>query len=259
MKHKTTLYLTIALCMAAFLVACTQNEPMEFSDKGRVLFYEEGINNIGITMRVSEKNYSFTLVPFDQMEIETTLNVRLMGRVTNFDRIFRARVVANNTTAVEGTHFLLHDGVMKAGEYWSLLPITLYRTPDLQTQAVTITLELAVTDDLQGDVVAEGGNYGSFTLTVADYLLPPQNWPTSYFGAYSENKYRFVIATLGIADFPAESRYDSGGSSNGAKFTISEILTFQFRLIEAYAEYRKTNPPIYMDDDAVEKVEISFL
>ena len=71
------------------------------------------------------------------------------------------------------------------------------------------------------------------------------------------NKYSFVVSTLGIADFPAESRYDSG-PSEGTKFTVSEMYTFKAQLQAAYAEYRAEHGPIYMDDNAVEKVEISF-
>jgi hypothetical protein len=41
-------------------------------------------------------------------------------------------------------------------------------------------------------------------------------------------------------------------------YTPPQMQGFQFTLIQAYAEYRKTNPPIWVDDNADPKVEIKF-
>ncbi len=256
MKRKTAIYLALALSL--FMAACEKNEPLMFGDYGRVYFDERGSTSYGYERQIYEKNFTFTLVGLDDTEAETGINVSLMGRPADHDRIFRAEVVRDSTTAVEGTHFTLRDGVMKAGEHLSRLPITLYRTPDIQDKAVKITLKIASGDglELKGGV-NEATEQGFFVLHVADYLLPPQYWPTQ-FGTYSDNKYRFVMATLGIADFPFEARWDSS-PSYGAKFTVSQLFTFQYELREAYAAYRAAgNPPIWMDDNATEKVEISF-
>lgn len=254
MKQRITTYLMIAA--ALLLVACEKNEPLEYENQGRVLFYEEGSSLVGIAMQITEKNYSFALGADNQTEMTAVINVRLMGRVAERDRVFRAEVVPELSTAVENTHFRLHDGVMKGGEYWSTLPVTLLRTPDMKNEAVSITLKLTPTDDLEAGV-NDGTGLEYFTLYVADFLMQPPNWPTLYFSAYSNNKYQFVLDILGISDFPTESRYDAA-PSEGAKFTVSQMYAFQYRLREAYAEYRLTNPPIYMDDNASVKEEISF-
>ena len=257
MKCRKTIYLTLVFLLSVFAVGCEENEPMEFEGGSRALFYEEGSSFVGIVVQIYEKNYSFALVAYDQMEIEAKINVRLMGPVVDRDRKFKAEVVKELSTAVEGTHFRLGEAVMKAGEYWSQLPVTLCRTADMKEKAVSITLRLVATEDLLGGVGDGGSEEGYFTLHVGDFLMEPQNWPTLYFGEYSVNKYSFVVSTLGIADFPAESRYDSG-PSEGTKFTVSEMYTFKAQLQAAYAEYRAEHGPIYMDDNAVEKVEISF-
>ena len=155
MKCRKTIYLVLVFLLSVFAVGCEENEPMEFEGGSRALFYEEGSSLVGIVMQIYEKNYSFALVTYDQMEIEAKINVRLMGTVVDRDRKFKAEVVKELSTAVEGTHFRLGEGVMKAGEYWSQLPITLYRTADMKEKAVSITLRLVATEDLLGRVIRE--------------------------------------------------------------------------------------------------------
>jgi hypothetical protein len=88
--------------------------------------------------------------------------------------------------------------------------------------------------------------------------MKPETWTfyiDQYFGSYCDNKYRFIIATLGITEFPyLNGRYPP----TEGYYTPPQMQGFQYTLIEAYAEYRKTNPPIWVDDNADPKVEIKF-
>lgn len=252
------------MALSLFLGACKENEQMVFEDSGRVFFNERGTTaeSHGNITRITEKNYSLTLAEFGQTEMEVGIHVELMGRISDHDRTFRAEFVRDHSTAVEDTHFTLHDGVMKAGEYWSQIPITLHRTPDLKEEAVTITLRIVTADDLDlGGGVDAGTEFEFFTLNVADFLLPPQFWPQNYFGDYSLNKYMYVISVLGITDFPVYANNEPTPVDGHTKFTVSELYAFQYELRQAYAAYRaEGNPPIWMDDNVPDqdKVEISF-
>ena len=175
-----------------------------------------------------------------------------MGAVADHDRTFRARVVSEESTAKEGVHFTLSDGVMKQGEYWSYLPVTINRTADMKEETLTITLELIPTDDLKANV--KDGTV--FTLNVADYLLRPANWQQYYFGNYSANKYKFMIEVLGITDYPMTGRNDP--ELIEGTYSSSQIETFSKQCADAYREYRRDHGPIWEDDNAENKVEISF-
>jgi hypothetical protein len=156
---------------------------MEFADDGRVYFFEQEPSGYGTMLTVAEKNFSFVILGDAVTEAEGGVKVRVMGRVSDRDRVFRARVIADSSTAVEGTHFRLHDGVIKAGELESILPITLYRTHDLRYEAIKIYLEIVPTSDL-GDGVQVGNN---FILWVGDFFMKPATWTIyidQYFGSY---------------------------------------------------------------------------
>ena len=252
MKH-TYILSPVVLFMLLF-TACQQNEPMAFSDSGRIYFYEETIGATNLTVRTSEKNFSFAILDDAVTEAEATVGVRVMGRISDRNRIFRASVVADSSTAVAGTHFVLHEGTVKAGELASELPITLRRTPDMKTAAVKLYLQIEPTDDF-GDGFDVGN---TFILWVGDMLMQPATWNVyinQYFGAYSDNKYKFIIDVLGITEFP----FTRGNQAPiEGTYTAPQMQGFMFELRAAYEEYRKTNPPIWMDDNAATKVEISF-
>ena len=95
-------------------------------------------------------------------------------------------------------------------------------------------------------------------LRVGDFYMKPASWTMfvdQYFGAYCDNKYKFIISVLGITEFdmtrgnvpPVEGSY-----------TPPQMQGVQYTLVHAYAEYRKTNPPIWVDDNADVKTEIKF-
>jgi hypothetical protein len=245
----------IILSLLAPLAACEQNEPMDFADDGRIYFNEQVSSGYGTMLRAEEKNFSFAPLDDAVTEAEGKVNVRVMGRTSDRERTFRARVIADSSTAIEGTHYRLHDGTVAAGEMESYLPVTLYRTPDLKTGAVKLYLEIVPTTDFGGNV--QGGE--TFTLLVGDYFMKPEWWTMfvdAYFGTYCDNKYKFIIATLGITDFPM---LRGNVPPEEGYFTPPQMQGFNYTLTTAYEEYRKTNPPIWVDDAADPKVEIKFL
>lgn len=235
------------------LAGCSKNEVPLYSDLDKVYFYERHYY-LGAQQRTEELTWSFATKSSALMEGILEIKVRLQGRVDELrDRVVRAEVVADSTTAVEGTHFRLGDGVIKAGAYEGVLPVTFYRTPDMANEIFRIKLRMADSDDLKAGL--EEDTY--IRVLVSDILLKPANWPEWYgFGEYSANKYRFVLDELGIEDFPLLSRYDTEYVEG--KFTPAQLYAYAYELQEAYQEYRKEYGPIYMDDDADPKVEISF-
>jgi len=248
-KHKQLLVALVALMIV--FVSCEKNKLIDYQLDGKVYFYERTVQNT-IEKRVTEKKYSFALQNSALMKDTFQIKVKLMGDLADYDRSYIAKVDADNSTAVEGEHYQLLEGVMKANEYVSYLPVVLYRTEDTQEEAVHIKLEL--TDD--GDLGRGNREDLEFELTWGDILLKPENWPDYFFGVYSVNKYRFAIDVLGITNWPQTERITTGPQDG--VYTISEIQSFVIRLNEAYAEYRTENGPIYVDDQADVKEEIYY-
>lgn len=233
------------------LAGCTKNEVPAYSDLDKVYFYERRLN-FSMLERVEELSYSFVAKSSTITEGRLDIKVRLQGRIDQErDRVVRAEVIADSTTAVEGTHYRLEEGVIKAGEYEGVLPLTFYRTPDMQTEILRIKLRIADSDDLKAGLEEDA----YIRVLVSDILMKPVNWPY-YFGEYSTNKYRFVLDQLGIEDFPMLYRWDT--EYEEGKFSPAQLSALAHQLQEAYKVYRQEYGPIYMDDNADPKVEISF-
>lgn len=233
------------------LVSCQQEEIMDYDLDGKVYFYERVVQGGG-EVKVEAKTYSFATKNSTLMTDVLQIRTRLMGKVTDYDRVFRAAIVAEGTTAVEGTHFKLLDGVIKAGEYESYLPVEIYRTADTKEQEVVLNLKLTDTSDLTTGHPEDL----SFTLTWADKLIQPATWPQWFWGAYSDNKYRFAIDQLGVSEWPTYSRYDT--SKKEGYFTTAEIIRQGELLNEAYKKYKAEHGPIYMDDANPSSGEIYY-
>lgn len=242
--------LSYFLLAAMGLVSCSQNETMDYALDGRVYFNETYVEN-AITKISHEQNYSFALKHSAVMVDTMKVTVQLMGNVTDYDRAFKAVAVADSTTAQSPVHYEILPGVIPAGEYKAPLQVLVKRTADTKDKSVTLLLKLVDTDDLH----VGNANALTYRLNWGDILMKPANWPY-YFGTYSVNKYRFAIDVLGLTDWPQATRFQDGAVEG--VYTQGELMWFATQLNEAYAEYRKTNGPIYVDDDAEEKVEIYY-
>lgn len=244
---RNTFYAVVLL--AAF--SCRENTVMDYDLSGKVYFYERVKQGNG-EVKVEDKNYSFALQNSALMEDTLKIKVRLMGYVESRDRIFRAEAMPEKTTAVAGTHYKLLDGVLKAGQYDSYLPVVIYRTADTKITPVALVVRLIGSPDL---TPGNSGDTG-FTMGWGDILMKPEHWPEFFFGTYSINKYRFAIDQLGISDWPQAGR-ETSGKEEGV-YTTSELQRFSDGLNRDYQEYRKTHDPIYENDNADPKVEIYF-
>ena len=144
---KKNFYFFAASLFIAFCGACSQDDGEVYNLDGRVYFYEQkkqGNDYVAVT----SKSYSFALQNSALMEDTLRIKVRLMGYVVDYDRTFSADIVSDGTTAVEGTHYKLLPGVLKAGTYESYLPVILYRTADTKDHTVSLNLRLSADAEL---------------------------------------------------------------------------------------------------------------
>ncbi len=251
------------ICLALpALTACKENEIMDFGLPGSVNFNEFTTVN-GVERFYWSKSYSFAIQNSDLTEVIVPINVKLMGSIADHDRTFRAKAVAENTTAVEGTHYRILEGVIKAGEYEGYLPVEIYRTADTREQSVTLQLVLTDEGDLkagngseaypQAEEALDPSNRLKFTLEWGDILLQPANWPLWYWGPYYANKYRFAIDVLGTTDWPAygnrETEYREGF------YTPAQLQNLGSKLNDAYQVHKADGgDPIYNDENSTTEI-----
>lgn len=245
MKNNS-LYILFVLLAAA----CSQHEVMDYELDGRVYFNDATTAN-SLTTIHTERNYSFALQNSSLMQDTLFIPVQLMGNTSQSDRTFRAVAIPDSTTAVFPLHYEILPGVLKAGEYMASLPVVIKRTADTRDHYVSLKLQLVSTEDLG----VGNANALTYKLNWGDMLMRPANWPY-FFGRYSTNKYRFAIDVLGLTDWPQATRFQD--SDVEGVYNIAQMQLMAAQLNEAYAEYRKTNGPIYVDDTDEEKVEIHY-
>lgn len=250
---KNIFLLTGIIAVIALTPSCSKNEVMDYSGSDMVHFYERYLYLGYDERRTEELVYSFAVKPSSLAEDNVNVKVRLQGRISNVDRAIKVGYIADSTTAVEGVHFRLNDGLIKAGEYEGTVPVTVLRTADMKQQSFRIKLKIEKNEWFDTGVVEDS----YIAIMVNDILTKPTNWPQWYgFGTYSANKYKFVIDVLGITDFPVANRYQTEPIEG--IYTAAQLFGFAYQLQKAYEEYRNTHGPIYMDDNADPKVEISF-
>lgn len=136
------------------------------------------------------------------------LKMIVLGDVKDYDRPLQLKAV-EGTSAIENTHFILPNVVIKANTNAIFYPVVLMNSADLKTN--TLRLELEVLQDTnfpQGAAITNNAdNYNRFKINLSARLMKPSYWSSieSYFGEYSDVKYKFMIDVTGFSDFSTNS------------------------------------------------------
>lgn len=201
---KNILYLLIPVLFGCQLIACKKSELTSYTQPDMIYFYKDYYN----TDRDSIV-YSFAIKP-DALTVDTVkIPLRIMGVATSRDRNVNIQIVADSSTAL-AEQYLVLPTIVKAGEYTANVPLLVKRAPALKTSDVRILLEVGSSDDFLPGVynsvasASRGGGSVRFPVRINDFLTKPSNWDSfiaSYFGAYSQVKYKLVIDVAGRTQF----------------------------------------------------------
>ncbi|WP_207534533.1 DUF4843 domain-containing protein [Desertivirga arenae] len=236
------LKLNILVTIVSVISLCACNkEVMTYENDPRVYFFERA--NDLVKTRLTFKSYSFLLLPSTVLQDTLKIKIKTMGLPATRDRIVRGEAISEGTTAVEGTHYRFIDGFVRAGQTEGTLNVLLLRTADIKSKTASLNLRIAETADFKPGVVED--NF--FTVSWSDNLVKPSNWDafiglSTYFGAYSNVKYRFIIDVLGVANFPLQQ--SARVPLQPGEYSGAMMLDLKFRLKAALASYNATNPPL---------------
>lgn len=192
------------------LASCSKEEgTAAFSAQPSVYFiYSTSLNSIA---NMDSTTYSFVEKSSTLQQDTLWLPVRIAGNTADHDRPISLVPVADSSTAVANVHYRLLDYSLPKNAFQTRLGVVLLRDASLQQQAVSLTLRLQPTADfpvlMKEGVMMDGFDYSrnKVRIVFSDKLIKPSNWDTyiaTFFGAYSDVKYRFVAATLGVSSFP---------------------------------------------------------
>lgn len=191
--------LLLILSVLALFFSCKENDMNDFTGKDCIYF------QLSSNWAETKDSLSYTFAGSEASEATINLRVDLMGQTSDRDRKVKLKVVADQTTATEGTHYkALEDSyILKAGENQMNIPITLYNTDKaLEEKSVKLTVDLQPSEDL--DLGINGRTRA--VIIFSNIMSKPSYWEEGhcdwYFGAYSKVKHECFIRELGM-DFPA--------------------------------------------------------
>lgn len=162
-------------------------------------------------------DYSFATTPTGVTSDTIFMNYRIIGNASPKDRIINLKVRAGATAKI-GYHCLLGPAVVKANEFTASVPVYVYRKAGLKDSTVQLIFDVIENGDFKPGYPTKL----RYKLTITDILKMPTNWDRewkSYFGEYSEVKFRFLLSETGRTDWnsdplPSDSRFLAGRARN---------------------------------------------
>jgi hypothetical protein len=185
--------------------ACTKSELTSYTQPDMIYVYKDFYNT-----NKDSATYSFAIKPNGLMTDTVKVPLRIMGNARNNDRMVAIRTVTGNTTATIQQYTILPT-IVKAGSFTTEIPVLVNRTADMKTKEVRILLEIVASPDFQPGVpnttatTSRAGGATQYLVKINDFLTKPSNWESvlsTYFGAYSQVKYKFIIDVTGRTEFP---------------------------------------------------------
>lgn len=250
--------LLIIFMLCLMFAACKKDELAQYTEKSRVYLSLRRDSLYSKFPLSTAGNIQIDYAPQKSTKQKDTLRLRIQvsGSAANSDRAF---VFERNTsigTAKEGVDFDLLDKnfVMPAGKFNTVVRVVVYRNANMAKQPVSFAYNLKANENFELGPDRDTLNFTSISavmnmvaikVTAKDIVVKPANWETfikTYFGVYSEVKYRFVIDVLGLTAIPSTT-------------TASRMNTYRNNLRTALTKYNAEHPEKLKDENGI---EISF-
>lgn len=245
-----------AACL--MLAACQKEELLQYTEKSRVYLSLRRDSLYSKFPLSTAGNIIIDYAPQKSTKLKDTLRLRVQvsGPSSGADRTFSFERNAAIGTAKEGVDFDVLDKnfIMPAGKFNTIVRVVINRNPNMAKQPVSFAYNLKANesfelgpdrDTLNFTSVSAVMNVVAIKVTAKDVVVKPDNWESfikTYFGTYSEVKYRFVIDVLGLTSIPSTT-------------TASRMNTYRNNLRTALTKYNTEHPEKLKDENGI---EISF-
>lgn len=231
------LYILIPVLFVC-LAACKKSGLTSYTQPDMIYVYKDFYNT-----NKDSVTYSFAIKTNSLMTDTIKVPLRIMGNARNKDRTVAIQTVADNTTATSQQYTILPT-IVKAGSFTTDIQVLVNRTPDMKTREVRILLEIAASTDFLPGVpnttatTSRAGGATQYLVKINDFLTKPSNWESllsTYFGTYSQVKYKFIIDVTGRTEFPITGQ---------DMVSPSQFLFYKKLCREALENYNTTNGPL---------------
>lgn len=184
----------------------------------------------GIYFSASSDSVAYTFAKYpSRMKDTLKLPVTILGQAAGTDRtITIEKVVAPDVNATEGVHYkLLGPYTMPANKFSMVLPVLIYKTPDMDSLTITFILQLKENENFHSGISSKT----SLKIKVG-YLQKPSTWGefagtqwagySTNFGTWTKTKYKVILDAL----------YDPVSDT-----TVSEFPYTRFSAPSSYIQY----------------------
>ncbi len=229
--------------LIAVLVSCQKSELTKYAEEDMIYVYKDAFNT-----KKDSAGYSFAIKANSLLVDTVKVPVRIMGVAASKDREVKLAAIKEFTTAVEGVHYTFLPYIIPAGAYSADLPVVVKRTADMKTQEFRLQVQVIESKDFKPGIPNSpvAGNFAGaslqYLIKVNDFLTKPSNWDSqliSYFGTFSQAKYKFIIDVTGKTDFalgaaPAMSIGEIGYYKAFCKSKLAEYVAANGPLIDEF-------------------------
>jgi hypothetical protein len=199
----------------SFLAACSENEVPGYTGDDALYFYRGAYGNVNVYQRDS---IFFSFLTQGGLKQRDTLyiDVRTMGMPQNRERQIAIEQINTDkeATAQVGVHYVdFRDEEMRrlliipANAVRYMMPVIVLRDASLQREMVSLQIKIIENEDFRVGIDKQS----TFILKLSDQLLPSTHWQpgsssgwATVFGAYGQEKHRFLINYVGFTDFDTE-------------------------------------------------------
>ena len=249
------------LCLWVMLGMFTSCEKSLMGYEGADDIYFAMIKNTATSyLYTTETN--FNLMNYQGDEVDFALNVMCTGNPKDYDRPYRITVVADSTTAVAGTDFVMPEGgVIKAGQVSDSLHIKMIKNDKLLESSVRLYLQVLPNEHFSTNL-AQFGNEGYsenefdprvFEITFTAQMPKPYWWEyysttdtkeNGNLGYFTAEKITLINELYGLtyADWLSSSEGGTGAMNSTRVKVIYK--KFALYLIEQY----KNRTPVLEKD-----------
>ena len=213
------------------VAGCKEDVPTVFSEPD------------GIYFNAPSDSISYTFAKYPNRQRDTLkLPVTVLGKAVGTDRTMTIeKVAASDVNATEGVHYkLLGPYTMPANKISTVIPVVIYRTPDMDSLTMTFILQLKANENFQAGISSKT----SLKIKVG-YLQKPPTWGefggtqwagySANFGTWTKAKYKVILDAL----------YDPVSDTTVTEFPFSRFgpPASYIQYLQLVKNYIRTNYP----------------
>ncbi|WMI64170.1 DUF4843 domain-containing protein [Aestuariibaculum sp. YM273] len=252
---KKYIYLPVlTCCMLLAFMSCAEDEIPLFDATSSNIYFEwakEGRENESETLDSLDVSFAFELPTVTDSLINVP--VKIQGYTADFDRIINLKVLADESTAIEGVHYQMPNSVvLPADSVRAYIPVSLFRDASLKDGPVSLKFQLSENQYFNTDIYTTEEYYNvdrelsftEFEFTFSDILTKPAYWSAFfdyYPGTWSAKKI-YLLAELTGTDVEVFATMPS----------LPQIFAFTRTLRDYLAAQKAAGTPVYEEDGVTE-------